>query len=184
MYYYDKKYPYLHYPFLDNDGTAWFMYSIPVTELIKIYKSYLQKIPKSFFDCGAAVGELVYQADMLGLEATGIDIKKYPIETYKLGLKYIKYFETGKIQIKSILDYQQPITADIAYCNGTLTYLTEKTLPLALAKFKHVGMLIAIHNTIEDVIAARQMDDELLHHEPRLIKSNQWWLNTFKKKWV
>ena len=42
-------------------------------------------------------------------------------------------------------------------------------------------MLIAIHNTTEDIQAAKDMGDPIVHTEPRLIRSNQWWLDTFHK---
>lgn len=177
--YYDIKYPDLHYPFRDVDGSGWYMFSVPVKKLAEIYKAHYHKMPKSFFDCGAAVGELIRQAEEMGVSARGIDIKRYPTNFPSLR-KYEKYFQSGQIEIKSILD-SEPIQADIAYCNGTLTYMNEHTLPLALQKFQHVGMLIAIHNTIEDIIAAKEMNEELLHNEPRLIQSNQWWLDTFKQ---
>lgn len=144
MHYYDKKYPYFNYPFCETDGSAWLMYSIPVIELVNIYKSYYHRKPNSFFDCGAAIGELVRQADNLGLDAHGIDVKKYPLAMH-LFKKYEKYFDSQRIQIKNILDCE-PIKSDIAYCNGTLTYMNEQNLPLVLNKFKNVGILIAIHN--------------------------------------
>lgn len=177
--YYDKKYPLLHYPFRDVDGSSWYMFSIPVCNLAEIYRSYYGKNPNSFFDCGAAVGELIHQAEELGMQASGIDIKRYPTG-FPTMRKYEKYFQTGQIQIKSILN-SAPIQADLAYCNGTLTYMNEITLPMALSKFRNVGMLIAIHNTTEDIVAAKQMGEKLLHDEPRLIKPNQWWINTFQQ---
>ena len=177
--YYDIKYPDLHYHFRDVDGSGWYMFSVPVKKLVEIYKAHHHKMPNTFFDCGAAVGELIRQAEELGLSAHGIDIKRYPTNFPSLR-KYDKYFQTGQIQIKSILDCE-PINADLAYCNGTLTYMNEQTLPLALQKFQQVGMLIAIHNTTEDITAARKMGEELLHDEPRLIRPNQWWIDTFKR---
>ena len=178
--YYDIKYPYLSYPFRDVDGTSWYMFSIPVSILADVYKSYYGKMPRSFFDCGAAIGELIRQAEKLNICAAGIDIKKYPVEKFAFMQKYVPYFTSGKIQIKSILDCD-PIQADLAYCNGTLTYLTEETLPRALEKFRGVRMLTAIHNTTEDVTAARALGEKLVRNEPRLIKPNQWWIDTFRK---
>lgn len=180
MFYYDIKYPYLRYPFHETDGSVWFMYSVPVTELAKIYQSYYGKMPKSFFDCGAAIGELVHQATNLGMDARGIDIKKYPVEKFESEQKYVKYFQSGRIKITNILDCPPPIT-DLAYCNGTLTYMTGTTLPMALQKFKNVGMLVAIHNTSEDILNAQKMGEELLHAEPRLIRPINWWLYTLNK---
>ena len=155
------------------------LFSIPVKNLVEVYKSYHGHLPGRFFDCGAAGGELIHQAEELGISASGIDIKRYPTNLPAMK-KYEKYFRSGQIQIKSILDCV-PVCADLAYCNGTLTYMNETTLPLALDKFKNVGMLIAIHNTTEDITAARKMGEELLHGESRLIRSNQWWLDTFKQ---
>ena len=178
--YYEIKYPYLFYPFRDEKGVSWFMFSVPVNILANLYKNHFNKMPLTFFDCGAAIGELIRQAEKLNIKATGIDIKRYPTNKFPSMYRYEKYFKSGQIQIKSILNCE-PIRADLAYCNGTLTYMNETTLPLALEKFQNVGMLIAIHNTTEDINAARQMGEELLHDEPRLIRSNQWWIDTFKK---
>lgn len=163
----------MNYPFVDENHRVCTMFSIPVSDLVGIYKSYIGKTPKSFFDCGCATGELLRQAEELGIKAHGIDIKTYPTPVANL-----KYFTTGKIKIRSILDCSN-INADLAYANGTLTYLTEETLPIALSKFSNVKMLIAIHNTDEDIVAARENGDELLRGAPRLIKSNDWWLETF-----
>lgn len=89
--------------------------------------------------------------------------------------------ESGRIQIKYILDCE-PIFADIAYCNGTLTYFDDKTLPNVLSKFKNVGMLCTIHNTSEDVEATKKMGQTLVTcNNPRNIKPNAWWIETFDK---
>lgn len=174
--YYYKKYPYLNYPYLDTDGQPWIMFSIPAYALANMYKQRLGTMPQSFFDCGAAIGELVRQADEIGMDARGIDIRQYPLD-----VRHAEYFKSGRIQIKSILDCA-PIKSDLAYCNGTLTYMDQKTLPLALSKFKNVGMLIAAHNTTEDIEAARAQGDDLQYcSEPRLIKSRDWWMNNFVK---
>ena len=53
--YYDKKYPLLHYKFRKMDGGSWYMFSIPVKNLVDVYKSYYGRLPGCFFDCGAAV---------------------------------------------------------------------------------------------------------------------------------
>lgn len=174
--YYYQKYPYLNYPFLDEEGDAWMMFSIPAYRLARMYESRIGRAPKSFFDCGAATGEILRQAEDMGIQASGIDIKQYQIPVRNAYL-----FKSGQIQIRSILDCA-PVKADLAYCNGTLTYMNTHTLPLALEKFKNVGMLITIHNTTEDVIAARKQGDELLYCcEPRLIKPRDWWMETFDK---
>lgn len=171
--YYYQKYPYLNYPFLDEDGVPWLMFSIPAYALAHMYTTRIGHAPKSFFDCGAATGEIMRQAEDIGIQASGIDIEQYQIPVRNAYL-----FRSGQIQIKSILDCA-PIKADLAYCNGTLTYMDKYTLPLALEKFKNVGMLIAIHNTTEDVVAARKRGDELLYcAEPRLIQPRDWWMET------
>ncbi len=176
MHYYDKKYPYFQYPYRDVDGSYWIMYSVPVNKLAEMYQARLGRMPASFFDCGAAVGELVRQAARMGMDARGIDIKQYPIPKDERA----QFFRDGRIQIKDILQCE-PIRADLVYCNGTLTYMNENTLPQALNKFQDVGMLISIHNTTEDVTAAAKMGWRLTYDEPRLIRSNDWWLQTFEQ---
>ena len=42
-------------------------------------------------------------------------------------------------------------------------------------------MLVAIHNTSEDILNAQKMGEELLHAEPRLIRPINWWLYTLNK---
>ncbi len=175
MFYYDIKYPYLCYPFTESDGTGWWMYSVPVARLAEMYTARLGKGPRSFFDCGAATGELIRQATDMGLNAHGVDIRQYPAISHVQQ----QFFNRGQIKIKSILECK-PIRADLAYCNGTLTYMNEQTLPLALSRFKNVRMLIAIHNTTEDVHAAAAMGDRLSYREPRLIRSNDWWMRKFR----
>jgi len=173
MHYYYKKYPYLQYKYYD-DG-QWIMFSIPPEILTIIFQNHFNYYPKTFFDCGAATGEIVYRAEKLGMVSTGIDIKKYPYQNENLE----KLFIDGKIQIKSISDCNS-IRADMAYCNGTLTYFSENELPQVLEKFKTCKMLTAIHNTTEDVIAAKKQGDELLTcNKPRLIKNRGWWMNAF-----
>lgn len=174
--YYYQKYPYLHYNYRDTDG-LWVMFSIPPKMLAAEFQNVFGVAPKTFFDCGAATGVIVYKAQILGMDARGIDIKKYPFQ-----FSYLEeLFESGKIQIKSILDCE-PVHADLAYCNGTLTYFTEHELPRVLAKFRECRMLCAIHNTAEDVDVARKNGDELTTcNKPRLIRPRQWWMETFEK---
>ena len=174
--YYYQKYPYLQYNYRDTDG-YYTMFSIPPDLLAAKFAQTFGYAPKSFFDCGAATGVIVRRAQRLGMDAHGIDIKKYPYQ-----FSYLEeLFETGKIQIKSILDCE-PIKSDLAFCNGTLTYFTENELPNVLEKFKYVKMLCAIHNTTEDVMAARKNGDELTTcNKPRLIMPQQWWMDTFDK---
>ena len=177
MHYYYQKYPYLHYNYLDTDG-VWTMFSIPPKMLIDEFVNKFGYGPKTFFDCGAATGVIVLLAQRLGMDARGIDIKKYPYQ-----FSYLEeLFTNGKIQIKSILDYE-PIVADIVFCNGTLTYFSEKELPNVLDKFKKSKMICAIHNTTEDVAAATKNGDELITcNKTRLIKPQNWWMDTFTKK--
>ena len=172
--YYYKKYPYLQYNYKDDDG-LWTMFSVPPYMLSRAFFFHFGFSPKTFFDCGAATGEIVYDAEKTGMKATGIDIKKYPYQNEHLE----KLFIDGKIQIKSILDCNQ-IWADLAFCNGTLTYFHEDEIPNVLEKFQTCKMLAAIHNTVEDVNAARKMGNKLLTcNKPRLIKHCNWWLRTF-----
>ncbi len=174
--YYNQKYPYLQYSYCDTD---WFhiMFSIPPKLLATKFEQTFGYAPKSFFDCGAATGKIVMLAQELGMDARGIDIKEYPQQSDIPR----ELFKTGKIQIKSILDCE-PIKSDLAFCNGTLTYFSENELPHVLDKFKYVKMLCAIHNTTEDIVAARNNGDELTDpKKPRLIKPQQWWMETFDK---
>ena len=174
MHYYYQKYPYMHYTYRDTDG-FWTMFSIPPEMLAaEFVKTFGQK-PKTFFDCGAATGVIVWHAQRSGMDARGIDIKRYP---YQFSC-YDELFRSGKIQIKSILDCE-PIIADLVFCNGTLTYFTEDELAQVFDKFRQCKMLCAIHNTTEDVVAARKKGDELLTcNKPRLIRPQQWWMDTF-----
>jgi len=190
--YYNIKYPYLQYHYEDTDG-MWTMCSVPPSMIANVYENIFNKKPKTFFDCGAAIGVIMQLAIEYGMSAHGVDIKKYPEQSSLIHVKEKdKYFaidtqklkwllESGHIEIKSILDCE-PINADIAYCNGTLTYFDDKTLPNVLSKFKKVNMLCAIHNTTEDINAAAKMGQKLLTcNKPRNIKSNNWWLETFDK---
>ena len=160
--------------------------------LAQEYDKIFRAKPKSFFDCGAAIGMVVRLAFDYGMDARGIDIKKYPPQhqsysrvknqdkLYAVPISLLqKLFDNGRIEIKSILDCE-PIKADIAYCNGTLTYFDEQTLPIVLSKFQKVGMLCAIHNTTEDINAAKQMGETLgTCNEPRTIRPNDWWIKIF-----
>lgn len=176
MHYYYQKYPYLNYNYFDTDG-IWTMFSIPPKMLIDEFVNKFGYKPKTFFDCGAATGVIVFMAQRLGMDARGIDIKKYPYQFNHLE----ELFTNGKIQIKSILDHE-PIVADIVFCNGTLTYFSEKELPQVLDKFKKSKMICAIHNTTEDVAAAQKNGDELITcNKTRLIKPQNWWMDTFTK---
>lgn len=173
--YYFKKYPYCNYHFITPKLELATMFTVPVSAQVEMYQARLGAMPKSFFDCGCATGELIKQASNLGLDARGIDIQKYPMTR-----ENFIYVQSGRMQYKSILDCE-PVEADLAFANGTLTYFTEQTLPLALSRFKNVRMLIAIHNTTEDFRAAQKQNQQLLHNGPRLIKTNAWWMNRFSR---
>lgn len=192
--YYDLKYPYLQYSYTDTDG-GYIMFSVPPALLAYKYFTIFNKQPESFFDCGAAIGIIVQLALDYGMDAHGIDVKKYPPQHQSFpwmknmgkvsgGISQSKLqdlFNSGRIEIKSILDCE-PIKSDIAYCNGVLTYFDEKTLPNVLSKFQKVNMLCAIHNTTEDVNAAKELGEKLgTCNEPRTIKPNKWWIKTFNK---
>lgn len=175
MHYYYKKYPFLHYSYVDYDG-RWTMFSVPPDLLSAAFVQRFNYKPKTFFDCGAATGEIVYRAQMLGMDAHGVDVREYPYQNPQLA----KLFVDKKIDIKSILDCE-PINADLAYCNGTLTYFSESELPSVLKKFSGCKMLVAIHNTTEDIIAAESQGDILTTcNKLRLIKPHNWWMNTFE----
>ena len=176
MHYYNKKYPYLNYGYIDTDG-IYTMFSIPPEILMCEYIKTFKEKPKTFFDCGAATGFIVFLAQKLGMDAQGIDIKKYPRQSDELE----ELFTNGKIQIKSILDCE-PIKSDIVFCNGTFTYFTEKELSQVLNKFNKSKMIFAVHNTTEDTIAALANGNKLTScNKTRLIKSQNWWTDTFKK---
>ncbi|MBQ9540395.1 MAG: hypothetical protein IJU89_03155 [Alphaproteobacteria bacterium] len=197
MHYYDKKYPYLQYAYTDG-----VMCSVPPKMLASVYKQHYGKKPKTFFDCGAAIGVVIKLAMDAGMNARGVDVRDYftaksfynPLfsgwpfwieqgDTRKGVAKsdLLKLRQDGRIQIKSILDCK-PIKADLVYCNGILTYFDEATLPSVLAKFQNANMVCAIHNTIEDYAAAKQMGQELgTCQELKTVKPNDWWIKTFNQ---
>ena len=196
--YYDKKYPYLRYSYPDG-----IMCSVPPILLAGFYKAYFGKTPKTFFDCGAANGVIVQMALDCGMDAYGVEIRRYGEQKhpYVMDIKCHRVngergyfaqmafqdnrlnnlFDSGRIQIKSILDCE-PVKADLVYCNGILTYFDEATLSRVLAKFKNVKMLCAIHNTTEDYMVAEKMGDKLgTCQELKTVKSNEWWIETFNQ---
>lgn len=195
--YYDKKYPYLQYSYPEG-----VMCSVPPKLLAVLYKNIYGKKPKTFFDCGAAIGVIVKLAMDAGMDARGIDIRDYfanfafynplfsgrPFWTQQGDVRrgvaksdLLKLRQDGRIQIKSVLDCK-PIKADLVYCNGILTYFDEDTLKMVLEKFKDVNMVCAIHNTIEDYDAAKQMGQELgTCQELKTVKPNDWWIETFNQ---
>jgi len=187
--YYDIKYPYLQY---SAEGT---MCSVPPRLLAAVYKKYYSKKPKTFFDCGAATGAIVQMALDYGLDARGIDIVRYRdipgrIMSFeadgRFSIKFIgnnlsQLIHDGRIQIKSILDCR-PIKANLAYCNGVLTYFDESELKNVLEKFRNVKMVCAIHNTTEDYIAAEKMGQSLGTCQAlKTVQSNDWWIETLNQ---
>ncbi|MDR1207166.1 MAG: hypothetical protein LBK26_02015 [Rickettsiales bacterium] len=213
QHYYDIKYPY-KYSVLDDDGRLYSFYTIDMNNIVKIYSAHMPGcgMPKTFFDCGAGPGELIRQAQALGIQAFGMDVKRYPIvkavnydalatarippeivHNLKLRLDRLMLIDYSaqqdKIEIASIASYNKIVDADLAFCNGTLTYLTEAELPPALARLSFSKMLVAIHNTSEDIAAAQKFGDDLLGGEKvlgaprkkRLIKPRDWWTNRFHK---
>ena len=192
VHYYDIKYPHLQYWY--PDGT---MCSVPPKLLAALYKKQYGKKPKTFFDCGAATGVIVQLALDYGMDARGIDVRDYDSHMTYTPRFYTKngkrtrsdrnlvlrddLFDSGRVQIKSILDCK-PVKADLAYCNGVLTYFDEATLSSVLAKFQKVNMLCAIHNTTEDYVAAEKMGDSLGTCQVlKTVKPNDWWIDTFDK---
>jgi hypothetical protein len=174
--YYYQKYPYLNYDFRDYNGLGR-MFSVPPELLVSTFLRKFGRSPKTFFDCGAAIGEIVWRASKLGLDARGIDIKRYPYQNAQLA----DLFTKGKITICSILNHK-PVKADIVFCNGTLTYFTENDIPRVLEKFHDSGMLFAIHNTTEDIEAANAQNCTLSRYPHlRLTRPQSWWTETFDK---
>jgi SAM-dependent methyltransferase len=206
QHYYDTKYPYKY--MVLNDGQFYGFYTINMNDLVKIYQSCMfWEVPKTFFDCGCGPGELIRQAESLGIQAFGMDVKRYPIvrgvnhdaiatanipgelkQKFEQQLEWLKNMnysaQQSKIEIASIANCNKIIDADMAFCNGTLTYLTEEELTPALARLSFSKVLIAIHNTAEDIDAAWKNGDDLLGGEKesafrkkRLIKPQDWWMN-------
>ena len=151
---------------------------------------------------GAAIGVVVKLAMDAGMNARGVDVRDYftaksfynplfsgwPFWIEQGGTRkdvaksdLLKLRQDGHIQIKSILDCK-PIKADLVYCNGILTYFDEATLNTVLSKFQNANMVCAIHNTIEDYAAAKQMGQELgTCQELKTVKSNDWWIDKFNQ---
>lgn len=168
--YYNQKYSFT-YPVFRWDG-FWVFYTLPVKDIAQIYENETGKKPTSFFDCGCATGELLQQAENMNMRVQGIDIKKYPSLFKPLH---------PNIEIVSILNYQKPIDYDIVFLNGTLTYLNENEVDIALQKFKNASLVIAIHNTIKDDEKAGGPEyRDPKPTKPRLIKRRQWWVKKFQ----
>ncbi len=174
-YYFFEKYPYKHYPLVGTDGKFWTMFSLPIEAQIEMYKERLGEYPTSFFDFGCATAEIMTEAYDLGLWVKGIDIEKYPV----IPVKNQHLFDNGNVQIKSILEYEN-VAADLSFANGSFTYLKERDLNNALDKFVNTKMLVAIHITTEDILAAKNKRHcKIKNMENRLIKPKDWWLEKF-----
>jgi hypothetical protein len=173
------------YKFLDyadvahgsGDIIPWTMVTMPMPVLVDIYKEHYNVSPKTFIDCGAGFGYMVHWASLMKIDARGIDVRKYPF----VESMYKRYFKNGRIKICDLLDVE-PFTQDLAYANSPLTYLPEERLDAALGKFRNVKMLIAIHTTTEDIVAAQNYGTPItLDFQNHILQSNEWWLNRFKK---
>ncbi len=165
--YYEIKCPYTYKAWDRKNRGWWIIYTQPLKKITNLYQEELGEKPMSFFDCGCANGQLLVQAEEMGMRVNGIDIKEYkPVHP--------------NVTIGSILDYQQPINHDLVYCNEVLTCVKEKEIPAVLDKFKSSKMVIAIHLTTEDDEKAggtRYRE----HSGPRVIKSQKWWVDCFNK---
>ena len=188
--YYDFKYPYLQYYGVDYDHNHIYC-SIPPQMLADKYIQKFGVTPKTFFDCGAATGIIIKMAMDYGMDARGIDIHKYPPQPALIKMRLNgtmgiyptpnteQFIKSGRIQIKSITKII-PVTADIAFCNGSLACLAEKEVGIAISKFKNVNMVCMIDNTTEDIDAAKSMGNDLLaDNATKTIRPNQWWIEKF-----
>lgn len=165
--YYEIKLPYT-YTARDKNGDLWQIYSQPIKKIIGVYKEELGEKPLSFFDCGCASGKLMAQAEKMGITVNGIDVKEY-------------CFSHPKVQIDSILEYNQPIKHDLIYCNEVLTCVKEDEIPIVLDKFKSSKMVVAVHLTTEDDEKAGGTEYRARTVGPRVIKSQKWWLDCFNR---
>lgn len=177
---YGYSYRFIDYADIENstgDIIPWLMFTVPMPHLIDMYQERYKTAPKTMIDCGAAYGYMIRWAERMGIKASGIDVRKYPFPEYE----YRRYFNNGKIRICSLLDVE-PFAQDLAYANGMLTYLGEKDLDAAIGKFKNVKMLVAIHNTTEDIAAAKEYGTPIdIDLQNSLIRSNNWWIDRFRK---
>ncbi len=170
--YYFIKYPFKNYYLRGTDGMMWTMFSVPVRLQIEMYVKRIGVPPRSFFDIGCATGEIMSEAYDLGLKVGGVDIAKYP----SVPEKNQHLFDGGNVQIKSILDCGD-IEYDIVFSNGSLLYLEKDELDTVLRKLKKSKMLIAIHNTKEDIAESIKMDSKIIMRNSKIIESKQWWLD-------
>lgn len=165
--YYEIKCSY-NYVARDTSGAMWQIYTHPVKKIAQLYQDEFKEKPLSFFDCGCSNGHLMQQAEKMGMRVNGIDVKEYP-STHP------------NVVVGSILDYETPINHDLVYCNEVLTCVKEEEIPSVLDKFKDSKMLVAIHLTTEDDEKAGGTKYRENTKGPRVIKSQNWWLNCFNK---
>lgn len=195
--YYAQKYNY-SYKYMGLDGYPYTMFTLDMNTIIELFYKYYNTYPKTFFDCGCATGHQIAMAQQYDIDACGVDIEKYPNphdvlikksdNNVKITTNFLNYFDykyypdffnNGKIKIKSILDCE-PINADIVYCNGILTYFTLEQLKSVIYKFHNAKLIIAIHNTTNDIIQAKQQHEILLTCKKlNIVKSNRWWVLFF-----
>ena len=153
------------------------MVTMPMPTLVDIYKQQYNIAPKTFLDCGAGFGYMLRWAKIMGIDAHGIDIRRYPFADYM----YKKYYKNGRIKICNLLD-AEPFTQDLAYANCVFSYLDKNSVDEAICKFKKVKMLVAIHHTTEDVVAAQKFGTPLkIDCQARLVQPNDWWVARFQK---
>ena len=166
--YYEIKCPYTYEAWDRKNRCWWIIYTQPLKKITNLYQEEFGEKPLSFFDCGCANGQLLVQAEEMGMRVNGIDIKEYkPMHP--------------NVTVGSILDYQQPINHDLVYCNEVLTCVKEEEIPAVLDKFKSTKMLVAIHLTTEDDEKAGGTEYRANTVGPRVIKSQKWWIDCFNK---
>ena len=165
--YYEIKCPYTYQAYDKQNKCWWIIYTQPLKKITNLYQTEFGKKPLSFFDCGCASGQLLVQAEEMGMTVNGIDIKEY------------KSLHPN-VTVGSILDYNKPINHDLVYCNEVLTCVKEEEIPAVLDKFKSTKMLVAVHLTTEDDEKAGGTSYREASG-PRVIKSQKWWLDCFNK---
>lgn len=165
--YYEIKCPYTYHAWDKQNKCWWIIFTQPLKKITNLYQKEFGKKPHSFFDCGCANGQLLVQAEEMGMKVNGIDIKEY------------KSMHPN-VTVGSILDYNKPINHDLVYCNEVLTCVKEEEIPAVLDKFKSTKMLVAVHLTTEDDEKAGGTSYREASG-PRVIKSQKWWLDCFDK---
>ena len=175
---YGHSYKFLDYADIyhnSGDIIPWQMVTMPMPTLVDIYKQEYHVAPKSFIDCGAGFGYMLWWASIMGIDAYGVEIRKYPFVDFI----YKKY--SRRIKIANLLD-SEPFNQDLAYANCVFSYMQEQDIDVAMGKFQNVKMLIAIHNTTEDIAAAKRFGTPLdMDAQNRLLRPNEWWINRFRQ---